>query len=569
MKWKLGQLADSPQIRQLAKALSTTLPFPLPLANILSQRGINSFDEAKAFFRPKLSVIHDPFLMKGMDKAVHLVQKAMSRNEKILLIGDYDVDGTSAVSLLSLYFEYRQISFDYYIPDRYKEGYGVSFDAIDFAVANNCSLIITLDCGIKAFDELAYAKAKGLRLIICDHHNPSDLLPEADSILNPKQIDCPYPYKELTGCGVGMKLIQALEVDEQSPFKDRIDPVANFGDLLALSIACDIVPITGENRVFVAIGLEKMKIDPLPGIKAIMDLSQQQREWDVSDLVFFIGPRVNAAGRLGDAKDAVGVLIGRHEQLKFKAVDLDTVNTERKDLDQRMKEEAMIMIAQDQDYQAQHTTVLYHQNWHKGVIGIVASRLIEEYHRPTILLAASEGKLVGSARSVPGFDLYEALHACSDHLLQFGGHKYAAGLTIKEEKLEVFKAHFEQIVRSNITEEQKTPSLDIDHQLSFVEIDDRFLRLVNYMAPFGPGNRRPVWASYGVELLDKRIMKSEHLKLILKQNGKVFEALAFFRASKWGNLPVGSKIDIAYQLGFNTWKGITRINLKIKDIKAQ
>ncbi len=570
LKWQLRPPAHEAKAQALAENLSNKLPFPLTLANILVQRGIDDYEKARYYFAPQMTDVPDPFLMKDMDVAVSRLIQVFEQKEKILIYGDYDVDGTTSVALWSIFAAAWGFDFAHYIPDRYKEGYGLSFSGVDYAEAENAQLMIVLDCGIKAVEKVAYANVKNIDVIICDHHNPGSILPEALAILDPKRTDCPYPFKELTGCGVGYKLAVALhhklkEAGYQ-PLKADFDPEKELLDLLALSIACDIVPLVGENRTLAFFGLQKMQSQPQKGIKAIMDLSDRKREWDISDLVFFVGPHVNAAGRLTHAMEAVNVLLGKKEDLKELADALGVSNTARKELDKQITEEACDLILEDHRYFEKNSTVLYKESWHKGVIGIVASRLIERYYRPTVLLTKSEGKWVGSARSVAGFNLYEALEACQEHILQFGGHRYAAGLTIKEEMLPAFSLAFETIVSERITPAQKEPLLEIDQQISFDQLDDRFIRLMQRMGPFGPMNMRPVFISREVEVLEAMILKEAHVRLLLKQNGKVFTAMGFQLAEKWEALNCLS-LDIAFQPTFNTWKDRTSINLILKDIR--
>ncbi|RMG30444.1 MAG: single-stranded-DNA-specific exonuclease RecJ [Bacteroidetes bacterium] len=572
MHWVSRQLPENEEIRALARALSTRQPFPMPIANILVQRGIKTYEQARYFFAPDKADLHDPFLMKDMQQAVDRLLKAYQQQEKVLLYGDYDVDGTSAVSLLSLFMEAWGMRFDTYLPDRYREGYGVSYQGVDYAQKVGAGLIISLDCGIKAVDKVKYAALKGIDFIVCDHHRPGSELPEAVAVLDPKRPDCPYPFKELTGCGVGYKLAEALHQRLRAlghtPPAGDFDPFDTYCDLLTLSIACDIVPMLGENRLMAYFGLQKLRANPLPGLQAIMNQAEEQREWDISDLVFFVGPRVNSAGRLGHARDAVEVLTGKSNRLHLLADDLQSSNDTRKHIDREITQEALSMIASDRDFERKSTTVLYNPSWHKGVIGIVASRLIERHYRPTILLTQSEGKLVGSARSVAGFDLYEALSACSDYLLQFGGHKYAAGLSLKAETLQPFQAQFEQVVARNIRPEQKVPVLYIDHQLDFQHIDARFVRLLNRLEPFGPENRKPVFMASGVSVLHARVLKEAHIKFVLQQQGgQMLEAIGFNMAEKWEQIKEGP-IDIAYQPIFNTWNQQTKINLRLKDFRT-
>lgn len=578
MRWKVKEVPPLDQIEAFSLLLGKKYKFPMTLASILIQRGIYTEEMAAGFFRPDREGLHDPLLMKGMGKAVDRLLQAYKKREHILLIGDYDVDGTTAVTLLTLFLDQWGFKIDYYIPDRYKEGYGISAAAIDYAKQKEASLIISLDCGIKSVDHLSSANALGIDSIICDHHTPGDKLPPALAILNPKQADCTYPYKELTGCGVGLKLIQALYhrlcnlPETEAPKSDN--PIEAYCDLVALSIASDIVPITGENRVLAFLGLKKLQENPLPGIKAIMDLTSGKKEWEISDLVFFIGPRINAAGRLGDAKDAVRVLLGISDKLAILAESLQEVNNARKDIDKEMTQEALLMIENDPAFQEKHTTVLFREGWHKGVVGIVASRLIESHYRPTIMLTHTDGKLVGSARSVIDFDLYEALDACSEHLIQFGGHKYAAGLSLLPEKFEAFCTQFDRIASMRLSEDQKEPVLDIDAELhSLDNLDERFIKLLEKMAPFGPGNMSPNFLTRRAKVLHADILKEEHIKLVLSKGNQMVEAIGFGLRPSWqsisGTLIEEKKeIDIVYTPIFNDWNGKRKINLRLKDIRA-
>ena len=568
MRWQLKQIPENPSIKKLEDSLATRTPIPPALPNILFQRGIETYEAAKEFFSPKVDFLHDPFLMRGMDQAVARLVIAHQQKEKIVLLGDYDVDGTTAVSLSLLCLRSYGYDVSYYIPDRYKEGYGVSFEGIDFASNNNARLMVSMDCGIKALDKVAYAKDKGIEFIICDHHTPGDELPDALAILDPKQINCDYPFKELTGCGITLKLMQGLHrelfayLGQTAP----IDPLVAYADLVAMSIASDIVPIVGENRILTHLGLKKIREKPLSGVKALMDQTKQVRPWNVSDLVFFLGPRINAAGRLHHADQAVEVLTGKEEVVHPLAERLQSANFERQALDKQMTEEALQMLHADPISGQRSTTVLSHPEWHKGVVGIVASRLIEHHYRPTILLAQSQGKWVGSARSVKGFDLYKSLEACKEHLLQFGGHKYAAGLTLSPEQLSPFKEKFEQVVSEWISPEQKVPILPIDYELNLSDISDRLVRIIQRMAPFGPGNPTPVFLSRGVSVKHHRVLKDLHLKLVLEQEGILFEAIGFNLVHKM-DLLRSESIDIAFQVYFNEWNGRKRINLKLKDLK--
>lgn len=567
MIWKFEQRIKGEAVGTLANQLSTRHPFPPVLAEILHRRGIADFGAAKAYFSPQANELHDPTLMKNLPLAVERLLQAFREAENILLFGDYDVDGTTAVSLMSLFFEEIGLKHEVYIPDRYAEGYGLSYQGIDRAEALGASLLISLDCGIKAIDKVRYAATKNIDVIICDHHTPGPELPPALAILDPKQADCEYPFKELTGCGVGFKLMQAFAAAlRNAQLCDPPDPLEAYADLLALSIACDIVPITGENRTLAHFGLEKIRNNPLPGIGVLKSQAQQDRSWDISDLVFFIGPRINSAGRLNHGKDAVKVLRGKSQKLIELAQELQVANDERKGLDKQTTDEALAQIAANPKSVAASTTVLYEPHWHKGIIGIVASRLIETYYRPTVLLTQNDGKLVGSARSVKGFDLYDALDQCQEHLLQFGGHKYAAGLTLKPESFPAFAAQFEAVVASRLTDEQRQPILPIDGILSFSDIDSRLIRLLHRMEPFGPANRKPVFATANVQVLHSVILKEVHVKLVLQSENMMFEAIGFNLAQKWRRL-ASNTVHIAYQPDFNTWNGKTRINLRLKDLK--
>jgi len=570
MRWKLTQLTHDASIEALSQALGVQKPFPISLSNILFQRGINTYESAKKFFVPSQEQVHDPWLMKDIHFAINRLLYARESGEKILLIGDYDVDGTTAVALCTLCLQDWGFDVSYYIPDRYKEGYGISFDSIDYAAHIEAQLIITLDCGIKAIDKIDYANTKEIDVIICDHHTPGRTLPAAYAVLDPKQPECEYPFKELSGCGVAWKLMEALYDDlchkNYLNCSQYARPIDAYSDLITLSIASDIVPITGENRIVAYHGLRKLQTDPLPGIKAIMALSTYARNWDIADLVFFIGPRVNAAGRLLHASQAVDVLLGRTNALAELASALHDTNAERQNLDKLITQEALDLIQADPLYNQKHSTVLYNSNWHKGVIGIVASRLIEYHYRPTVVLTESDDLWVGSARSIAGFDLYEALKACQDCFERFGGHTFAAGLSIKKERIEEFVEKFDQVVAQRILPSQKVPTLYIDHLLDFSEIDDQFVRLITRMAPFGPGNPTPVFATRGVEITYYEVLKGEHLKLQVCHSNRQFEAIGFNMAHLQ-DLMQHRHIDIAYQATFNVWKDRKIINLQLKDIK--
>lgn len=573
MNWVYSQLPMDARIQDFANQLTKSQPtFPLPLANILIQRGIDDYEKAKSFFTIGKQELHDPFLMKDMEEAVNRILQAKEKGEKVLIYGDYDVDGTTSVTLMSLFCEDWQITYDYYVPDRYTEGYGISFKGVEYAKNIGASLIIALDCGIKANDKVKYAQQLGIDFIICDHHTPGKELPAAIAVLDPLREDCPYPFKELSGCGIGLKLATALMIRAKErgialPYPEY-DVVDKFCDLAALSIACDIVPIRGENRAIAFLGLQKIQSEKVsPGIKSIMALSNMERKWDVNDMVFFVGPRINSAGRLTNARHAVEVLMGKGvDTLKQLADDLHTVNDQRRDIDALMTQEALEMIANDQEYTNTASTVLYKPEWNKGVIGIVASRLIEKHYRPTILFTQSEDKLVGSARSVAGFDLYAVLEQCADYMIQFGGHKYAAGMTIKAEDYVVFRKTFDQKVAERILPEQKKPILRIDHGLAFGEINERFIRILQRMEPFGPENLEPVFATKNVEVTDMQVLKDTHIRFVFKQGGITFAAIGFGLAEKYKALDA-KYLDIAYHLSIKKFQDKTFIQLILKDFQ--
>jgi single-stranded-DNA-specific exonuclease len=554
--------ADESIVNELQKQLNI---HPV-LCKLLVIRGIKTFEEAREFFRPSLSGLHDPFLMKDMDKAIERIEVAMAKNERILIYGDYDVDGTTAVSLVYSFFKeiYDQVT--YYIPDRYTEGYGISSQGIDFASDNNISLIIALDCGIKANDKVDYAHERKIDFIICDHHLPGDELPNAVAILDPKRNDCSYPYKELSGCGIGFKLIQAYASKHDMLSEKIYDQL----DLVAISIASDLVPITGENRILAKFGTDRVNSNPRAGIKALMSELKLSRILDITDLVFIIGPRINAAGRIAHGSEAVTLLIEDDYAVaieKTKKVQLN--NTNRKTLDKDITEEAFAMIDKDEELIARKTTVLYQEHWHKGVIGIVASRLIEKYHRPTIILAASNGKAVGSGRSVPGFDLHDAIDACSEHLVQFGGHKYAAGLTIELDKIKDFTNQFDKVVSERITPEQLIPQIEIEAELELSDINEKFYNILTQMAPFGPGNMCPNFVTKDVyDTGFSKVLNGNHLKLnILKDGQDPKNGVGFGMGNYMKVMEEKETFDICYQLYANVWNGQTKIEFKLKDLK--
>lgn len=580
-RWVLKTQGD----RGVIDELMNKLKIDRQLANLLAQRGIFSYDGAEAYFRPKFGQLHDPFLMKDMDKAVERIYRAIRNREKILVYGDYDVDGTSAVALVYTYLKERHELIDFYLPDRYSEGYGISLKGIDFARDNGFSLIIALDCGIKAIEKIAYANEVHIDFIICDHHRPGDSLPDACAILDPKREDCEYPYKDLSGCGVGFKLIQAMSMVDQADGQDLYGMLVKYLDLVVISIASDIVPITGENRVLAYLGLKKINSNPRPGIEAIIDVSNTiksngtngkaqyfDRELTINDLVFIVGPRINAAGRIESARNSVELLIT--EDYK-KALEIGTqingLNTERKKLDEYATQQAIEEISNDPSMEGRLSTVIYREGWHKGVIGIVASRLIETWYRPTIVLTRSDGLVTGSARSIKGFDIYEAVDACSDLLEHFGGHTYAAGLSMKPENFEAFRERFESYTREHLTEECKVPEIEIDADLDFKDITLKFYRILKQFAPFGPGNMSPVFRTLNVEDDgNARIVGSKHLKLNVYQpevRGGPISSIAFQLANCLDIVNDGKYFDICYHIEENDWNGKVSFQLNIKDIR--
>ncbi len=560
MRWTLKPKPETSIINNLAKALNVDSV----IASLLVQRGIKTYDDARKFFRPSLDDLHDPFLMKDMDKAVTRIEKAISDQENIMVYGDYDVDGTTSVALMSSYLETMSPQVTTYIPDRYKEGYGVSYQGIDYAADNDISLIIALDCGIKAIEKVAYAKSKGIDFIICDHHRPGDKIPEAAAVLDPKREDCEYPYKELCGCGVGFKLVQAIA----SKKSQSVDDLLLYLDLVATAIGADIVPITGENRVLAYFGLQVINHNPRTGFKAM--LSQVKKETlTITDVVFILAPRINAAGRMKHGLHAVNLLKEEDKELALQyASEIETYNSDRKDADKSITEEALVQIVQNSE-EDKFTTVVYDENWHKGVIGIVASRLTETYYRPTLVFTKSGEKLAASARSVKGFDVYNALDACSEHIEQFGGHKYAAGLTLKEEQYELFKQKFEEVVSTSIDNSLLTPEILIDTMIEFDRITPKFFRILKQFAPFGPGNMTPVFMTDGVS--DTGYAKcvgadEKHLKCKVQKNGLAIGGIGFNLGSKYDLINESKNFKIAYTIDENEWNGTLSLQLKLKDI---
>ena len=585
-KWILHKDVDNQQVEEIVKALG----IDKNLATLLVQRGITTFDEAKTFFRPDLSQLHDPFLMKDMDKAVDRVLQAINNGEKLLVYGDYDVDGTTAVALVYTYLKpfFKKKKIEFYIPDRYEEGYGISHKGIDYAAEHGFKLVIALDCGIKAVERIDYANERGVDFIICDHHRAGDVIPNAVAVLDAKRPDCNYPYDELSGCGVGFKLITALSMKGLG----TIEQVYDLLDLLAVSIAADIVPITGENRVLTYFGLKRLNKDPRPGIEAILqhaniyrrdedqmeeeDTNALTRELTVSDLVFLIGPRINAAGRIDKASDSVRLLIAEKKDHAAKlAASINDLNDMRREFDNRITEEALGMIADDAELKDAKSTVVFNQNWHRGVIGIVASRLTDYYYRPTIVLTRANGLITGSARSIKSFDIYDAIDNCSDLLEHFGGHKYAAGLSMREENLPEFRRRFEAYVSEHLVEEDFVPELEVDMKINFCDITPKFMRILNQFAPFGPGNMAPVfWTDNVIDAGGSRpVGGRRHLKLTVSQRGdrelgiSPFSGIAFQKGDLFDRVHDGEPFSICYHLEYNTWQGKTTLQLNVKDIK--
>lgn len=575
-RWVLKEQGDPGVIEALAKSLT----IDTQLASLLVQRGVTTFDEAKAFFRPQLSDLHDPFLMKDMDKAVARVEKAIQNGEKILVYGDYDVDGTTAVALVYTFFKRFYEKLDFYIPDRYNEGYGVSITGIDVAAERGFSLIIALDCGIKAVEKVAYGKQKGVDFIICDHHRPGSELPDAAAVLDQKRADCPYPYKELSGCGIGFKLIQAYAQKNGIAFES----LHQYLDLVVVSIASDIVDITGENRILAYYGLKLLNSSPRPGLEAILQYSNIQksqtgngslafnRELTITDLVFLIGPRINAAGRIESGKNSVRLLITENSvDANALAEQINNYNTERKNLDTIATQQALDIITSNPEYLQQKSTVLYNPNWHKGVIGIVASRLTEYYYRPTIILTYSGELVTGSARSIKDFDVYEAIDSCSYLLEHFGGHKYAAGLSLKPENLELFTSTFESAVAERMNGREWIPEIEVDCILPLNIINSRFYNVLKQFAPFGPGNMAPIFRTDGIiDAGGSRVVGKNHLKLSVVHpeiSGGPFSAIAFQQGEHALKIEKGVPFNCCYHIEENEWNGHVTLQLNVKDIK--
>ncbi|RXM47972.1 single-stranded-DNA-specific exonuclease RecJ [Flavobacterium sp. YO12] len=563
MRWTLKPKPSEDKIKHLAQALNVE-DF---VATLLIQRGIETFEDAKNFFRPSLEHLHDPYLMKDMEKAVARIELAIENQENILVFGDYDVDGTTAVSLVSSYLKSYYSNIATYIPDRYDEGYGISFKGIDFADDNGFSLIIALDCGIKSIDHIAYAKAKNIDFIVCDHHRPGEFLPDAVAILDPKREDCSYPYDELCGCGVGFKLIQALGQNRNETIEDLVP----YLDLVATAIAADIVPITGENRVLAYFGLKVINSEPRPGIKALVH-QVKKTVLDITDVVFIISPRINAAGRIKHGNHAVELLTEfDFEQAQQFASEIEQYNADRKDLDKKITKEAFLQITENNE-EERFSTVVFQEDWHKGVIGIVASRLIETYYRPTLVFTKSGDKYAASARSVKGFDVYNALDACAEHLEQFGGHMYAAGMTLKAENYQIFKDAFEKQVSSTILPEMQTPEIEIDAEINFSDITPKLIRILKQFEPFGPQNMTPVFMTKNIK--DTGYAKTlgseeEHLRLFVKQsNSDGIAAIGFGLGKKLSIAQNQNLFQLAYSLAENEWNGTISTQLMLKDIRT-
>jgi single-stranded-DNA-specific exonuclease len=561
-RWKILDADEN-----MVARLQNLVPINAALCKILIQRGLDNFEKAKDFFRPQLSQLHDPFLMKDMEKAVQRILSAITHHEKILIFGDYDVDGTTSVAIVYRFLKkiYEEQNIDFYIPHRYKEGYGISKQGIDFAKENGFHLIISLDCGIKSVELVEYACTLGIDFIVCDHHLPDNKLPPAVAILNAKQKDCNYPYKELCGCGVGFKLISALAqrlcIDENE--------VLCYLDLVVTAIGADIVSITGENRILAYHGLKRLNNKPCAGIKALIELSGVKSKFTINNVVFIIAPRVNAAGRMDDATKAVRMFI-EDDSIKAKefAELLHSDNSERKDADTTITEEALSMIANDELMLKRNSTVLFQSHWHKGVVGIVASRLIETYYRPTVVLSLGETLVGGSARSVPGFNLYEAIHACREHLIGYGGHFAAAGMTMLPENVIAFSNKFEEIVSSTIDPLLLIPELIIDAEITFKDITEKFYKIVNQMEPFGPDNHRPVFITKNVISTPwSKIVKEKHLRFVLKNEDVTLTGIGFNLAEKFYLLQQNKTIDLVYTVDENEWNGETNLQLKVIDFR--
>jgi len=564
MRWTLKPKPDLSKIEELQQALKVDSI----VATLLVERGVETFDEAKKFFRPSLKDLHNPFLMKNMDKAVARIEKAIANKENILIYGDYDVDGTTSVALMSSYLKTKYELVLTYIPNRYDEGYGISYKGINFALENDFTLIIALDCGVKAVDKVAYAKERGIDFIICDHHRPGNEVPNAVAVLDPKQDDCNYPYKELCGCGVGFKLVQALALKDGKTIEDLVE----YLDLVATAIGADIVPINGENRVLAYFGLQVINSFPRPGIKAILE-QVNKTELTITDVVFVVAPRINAAGRMKHGNFAVTLLVEtEYDKALQHAIEIDEYNSDRREEDKRITEEALIQIEQNSE-QNNLTTVVYQEDWHKGVIGIVASRLTESYYRPTLVFTKSGDKLAASARSVRDFDVYNAIEACSEHIEQFGGHKYAAGLTLKEENYEAFKQSFEDEVSKTIDRTLLIPEIKIDDNIDLKDISPKFYRILKQFAPYGPENMTPVFMTENLKDTGYGKCVGEdktHLRMTVTQpDSNSLVAIGFGMGDKVNLITDHKFFKAVYSIDENEWNGNVSLQLKLRDLKAQ
>ena len=568
--WKLREGADAENVRQLSSELGVD---PV-LAELLVQRDVRTFEQARSFFRPNLNDLHDPFLMQDMDKAVERLRQAIVTGEKILVYGDYDVDGTTAVSLVHSFLRRLTRQIDFYIPERYDEGYGVSYKGIDWAAECGFGLIITLDCGIKANEKVDYAKEKGIDMIICDHHLPENELPKAVAVLDPKREDCNYPFDDLSGCGVGFKLVQAYSQRYDIPF-DTLIPLL---DLLVVSIASDLVSVTGENRILAHYGLKQLNVNPREGLLAMIQLSGlEPNHLTIDDIVFKIGPRINAAGRMESGRMAVELLTAMDvEEAVRIGTEINEHNNERKNIDRRITQEALDMVRSGNCLSSANATIVYNPQWHKGVVGIVASRLVEAFYKPTIVFTMSQGGLVtGSARSVHGFDLYDAIESCADLLENFGGHLYAAGLTLKEENLPAFCERIEKAISGTIIPAMQTPVVDIDARLNFSQITPKFLRILKQFQPFGPGNSAPVFLTENVydNGMGRKVgAEGGHLKLELIQESHPYHhisAIAFNMAGYFEHIKAGNPIDVCYSIVENYYRGTANTQLRVKDLRGR
>ena len=556
-----------PEFNEKTKQLADTLRISEPLCRMLVQRGYENYDDTKKYFRPSLDDLYDPWLMKDMEKAVERILTAIKHQEKILVFGDYDVDGTTAVASFYQFLEniYNKDKIDFYIPHRYKEGYGVSKAGIDFAAKNNFSLIVCLDCGIKSIELIAYAKSLGIDFVICDHHLPGNTLPEAYAILNPKQTDCKYPFKDLCGCGIGFKLMMAI-TDKQGKSNSHY---LKFLDLVAIAIAADIVPMIGENRILAFYGLKKINENPSLGISTLINIGKIEKKLNIHNVVFVIAPRINAAGRMDDAKKAVQLFIEKDSEKAIQlGEELQSDNSDRKEADTNITQEALEIINENEELLNRKSCVVYREHWHKGVVGIVASRIIEHHYKPTIILTKSDSIVTGSARSVKGFNLYEAIYECKDLLTVFGGHFAAAGLSMLPENVEAFSQKFEEVVSRTITEEQLTPEIVIDTRINLKDINPNFYNIICQMEPFGPDNMRPVFLAEGV--MDNGysdLLKEQHIKFNIKQNETSFSGIGFNMPQKFDIVKSGKPFDIVFTIDENEWNGNKRLQLMVIDCK--